>query len=283
MVVLRHLLGLKAKMVRWSEKRRQQGLGKKRPATLPIAGQSAEKRRGAITDRGSDAVEVPFPQTVPKVLSATKPINAKAGISTPETPVEPAPITTIHESVGGDASQRRQLPVFPVAEPTMPIFAESAPGTAKAHAEADGQAGIIGSSLTVPHTSTQPPPLLVQEPTGVSKIKEQLAAIEQRTKIYMMVSASTKSERAPVYVRYHSNLTSHDLFDLVVSKCRVTSGVVDQVSATLRWRDGTKLLISKGEQDDIDVMQEWICQAWADDSARFKNGVEIGILLHVDL
>ncbi|KAL8909428.1 MAG: hypothetical protein Q9207_000263 [Kuettlingeria erythrocarpa] len=283
MVVLRHLLGLKAKIVRQSEKRRRQGRKKKRPASSSIAGQPAEKRRAAIIDRGSDAVEFRSPQTLPKLLSATKPINAKAGIPTPETPVESALITTIHGSLGGDASQGRQLPVDPVAEPTMPIFAESASGTTKALAEADSQAEMTGSSITVPQTSTQPSPLLVQEPTAVSKIKQQLAAIEQRTKIYMMVSASTQSERAPVYVRYHSNLTSHDIFDHVVSKCRVTPGKVDQISATLRWRDGTKLLIRQGEQDDIDFMQEWICQAWADDSARFKNGVEIRILLHVDL
>ncbi|KAL8920932.1 MAG: hypothetical protein Q9208_005958 [Pyrenodesmia sp. 3 TL-2023] len=269
LAVLKQLFRLKVKGIKRT--RRRQEIGKKRGASLTIAGQSPPKRRTAATIQAPCAARNAPQQVAPRVPSAINDVKPKADVSTSYQAGTPAPTAVLHGQSG-----------LLVAQQTMTNPALSTSGTA----EASETAGRDGESneppWAPPQTSTHPQLPLAKGPGAAPNMNKQLAAIEQKTEIYLMVSATTKDDRAPVYVPFHPNTTTEDLFASMISECGVGSGSVKECSATLCWKGGARLLIRKGKQDDIDVIQKWISQAWRNDASRFKDGVEIGMLLHVD-
>lgn len=271
LAVLKHLFRLKVRSIGRANRRQEQDFGKKRGPSLTIAGQSPPKRRTAATIQAPSAARTAPQQAVPRVPSAINAINGKADVSTPDKAMAPAPTTTLRGHSG-----------LLVAQQTMNNPAQSTSHTAEASETAGRNGENNEASPAPPKTSNQPQLPLAKEPGAAPNIDKQLAAIEQKSEIYLMVSATTKGDRAPVYVPFHANTTTEDLFTSMMSECGVGSGSVQEASATLGWRGGVRLLIRKGKQDDINVIQKWICQAWADDASGLKNGVEIGMLLHVD-
>ncbi|KAL8707273.1 MAG: hypothetical protein Q9225_007787 [Loekoesia sp. 1 TL-2023] len=116
-----------------------------------------------------------------------------------------------------------------------------------------------------------------------SAAKPKVTRVEPSENTYMIVTATTQSDLAPVHVPFRSDLASEDLFALLAEECELASEVVGNIrsiSVTFAW-DAEPLRLRKGKQADIKRLHDTVRTAWGLGPSQFQGGYKIKMLLHV--
>lgn len=88
---------------------------------------------------------------------------------------------------------------------------------------------------------------------------------------------------APVNISLGSIATIDKLYHKLATACELQpdeSKKITTISVTYTW-SGKQQRLRKGQTEDLELFKEILGKAWERDSARFDEGCEVNMMLHV--